>query len=83
MIHTRIGKEQGRVIDGHARTRRPKNVLMLFDEKVDKRRADFVHWPHGVLFMFFRHDVGVVLRKMIVLMKLLWFVVDEKQQQQG
>ena len=59
LIHSCIGEQQGRIIDWNARTRRPKGVPMLLDEKVDKGLARLVHGPleSG---RFGRHDSGDV-----------------------
>ena len=51
LIHASIGKEQRRIVDGHARTRRPKRVLVLLHKKVDKGRSDLVHGPVMLLLL--------------------------------
>mmetsp|Transcript_25502 Transcript_25502/g.54394 ORF Transcript_25502/g.54394 Transcript_25502/m.54394 type:complete len:414 (+) Transcript_25502:1750-2991(+) len=45
LVHAGIGEQQGRIVDGNARTRLPKLVFVLFTEKIDEGRSDLVHRP--------------------------------------
>mmetsp|Transcript_16885 Transcript_16885/g.34892 ORF Transcript_16885/g.34892 Transcript_16885/m.34892 type:complete len:230 (+) Transcript_16885:2611-3300(+) len=55
LIHTRIGKEQGGIIDGDTRTAGPKDMSMLFDKKVNKGLTNLGHGPFQFLLVV-AHD---------------------------
>ena len=62
LIHSGIGKEEGRIIDGNAGRRGPETVSMLLDKEINERLTNFRHGPVGErVFHFgvFRcHDEG-------------------------
>jgi hypothetical protein len=50
LIHARIGKQEGGIVMGDARTGSPIDVLMVFNEKVDEGRSDLVHGPFELFY---------------------------------
>jgi hypothetical protein len=45
LVHARVGKEQGRIVDGDAGTALPEAVTMLLHEKLNEGTADLFHRP--------------------------------------
>jgi hypothetical protein len=74
LIHTRIGKQQGRIIDGDARTTCPTGMAMLFGKVIYERFSDLVHGPFQLFFGIrcVTHGVAVVVSSRFTFLRSWW-----------